>query len=250
VTDGASPGANSEADVAAGANGATSALIEAREMSTGYGPIEVLTNVSLTVRLGEVVALLGPNGAGKSTCLLALAGELPLSAGCVVWQGRTEPVPLYRKAREGLRLITEDKAIFMGLTVADNIRLAHRTPDGCLELFPELGPLLRRRVGQLSGGEQQMLTLARALTGSTKLLLADELSLGLAPLVVERLLRAVRAAADRGLGVLLVEQQFRKALRVADRAYVLSRGQVVVEGTAAELHTRSAELEANYLSGV
>jgi len=124
----------------------------------------------------------------------------------------------------------------------------HRSLDEPLALFPELQPLLKRRVGLLSGGEQQMLTLARALAGPTRVLLADELSLGLAPLVVARLLQAVRAAADRGMAVLLVEQQVRNALSVADRAYVLQHGRVVLSGAAEDLRARESEIEAVYLA--
>jgi branched-chain amino acid transport system ATP-binding protein len=124
----------------------------------------------------------------------------------------------------------------------------HKDPAACLALFPELKPLMRRRASLLSGGEQQMLTLARAIVGGGRLLLADELSLGLAPLVSERLLIAVREAADRGLGVVLVEQRVTRALKVADRGIVLSRGKVVMAGSSAELESRMDEIEASYLS--
>ncbi|MFI7667583.1 ABC transporter ATP-binding protein [Nocardia sp. NPDC049526] len=217
-------------------------------MSAGYGQLPVLTDMNLRVDAGEVVALVGANGAGKTTTLLALAGEVPVTAGQVRFDGKPWAGSLEQRARGGLRLITEDRAVFMSLSVADNLRLAHKSLDEPLALFPELEPLLRRKVGLLSGGEQQMLTLARALAGDTRLLLADELSLGLAPIVVGRLLRAVRAAADRGMGVLLVEQQIRNALAVADRAYVLRRGRVVLQGPAAELRGRIGEIEASYLA--
>jgi branched-chain amino acid transport system ATP-binding protein len=224
-------------------------IIEARALTVGYGPISVLHDFDVQVRPGEVVALLGPNGSGKTTSLLALAGELPLLSGEVLLSGAPAPSGLHRRARLGLRFVSEDRAVFMGLTVHDNLRLAHKDIEPCLELFPELKKLLRRKVGLLSGGEQQMVTLSRALSGDTRILLADELSLGLAPLIVQRLLAAVRAAADRGVGVLLVEQQVRNALEVADRAYVLKRGRVVIEGTAAELRAREAEIESSYLAG-
>jgi branched-chain amino acid transport system ATP-binding protein len=136
----------------------------------------------------------------------------------------------------------------MSLSVADNLRLAHRDYSACLELFPELKPLLKRKAGLLSGGEQQMLTLSRALTGGCRVLLADELSLGLSPVATERLLDAVRAAAERGVAVVLVEQQLDRALRVADRAYVLRRGNVVLSGDAAYLAAHQEEIESSYLS--
>lgn len=225
------------------------AAIEAVGLSAGYGQVPVLSGINISVRPGEVVALLGANGAGKSTVLLALAGELPPSRGEVRMNGAVTTSPLHRRARRGLRLITEDRAVFMSLTVADNLRLAHKSLDRPLGLFPELEPLLGRKVGLLSGGEQQMLTLARALSGPTTVLLADELSLGLAPLIVQRLLRAVREAADHGMAALLVEQQVRNAFSVADRAYLLRRGRIVLEGPVAELRDRVDEIQDSYLAG-
>ena len=139
--------------------------------------------------------------------------------------------------------------MIMSLTTAENLRLAGVSPDQACELFPDLGRLMTRRAGLLSGGEQQMLTLARALSRDVRVLLADELSLGLAPLIVERLLDAVAdAARRRNVAVLLVEQHVRKALRIADRAYVMQRGQVVLQGTAAEMLARLTDVEAAYLS--
>lgn len=223
-------------------------ILEAVGLAAGYGTAPVVRDLELRVRPGEVVALLGANGAGKTTTLRALAGELPPLAGEVRWAGRKTAAPVHLRAKRGLRFVTEERSVFMTLSVSDNLRISHRSVDGCLELFPELRPLLKRRAGSLSGGEQQILTLARALAADVKLLLADELSLGLAPMVVERLLTAVRAAADRGTGVVLVEQQTRHALRVADRGMVLRRGRVVMTGTAAELLARADEIEATYLA--
>jgi branched-chain amino acid transport system ATP-binding protein len=135
----------------------------------------------------------------------------------------------------------------MGLSAEDNLRLAHRDIGPCVEMFPELGAVLGRRAGLLSGGEQQMLTLARALVGDPAVILIDELSLGLAPIIVKRLSGAVRAAADRGCAVLLVEQQMRHALEIADRACVMRRGKVVLEGAAGELLADSTQVTAHYL---
>jgi branched-chain amino acid transport system ATP-binding protein len=223
-------------------------LIEAEGLTTGYGSIPVVRGLDLRVEPGEVVALLGPNGAGKTTALRALAGELPVLGGEVRWLGQRASQSVHHRARQGLRFVTEERSVFMTLSVSDNLRLSHRSLAGCLDLFPELVPLLPRRAGLLSGGEQQMVTLARALTGDVRLLLADELSLGLAPLVVQRLLRAVRAAADRGVGVVLVEQQLRHALEVADRGIVLRRGLTALSGTSAELRDRIGEIEDSYLA--
>lgn len=228
----------------------TSVILDATGVSSGYGSLAVLRNISMYVAAGEVVALIGPNGAGKTTLLMTLAGVVPVTSGTVRLHGFVTKAPLHQRARQGMRLITENRAVFPSLSVRDNLRIAHRTPDPCLELFPELEPLMGRRVGMLSGGEQQMLTLARALTGPARLLLADELSLGLAPLIVRRLLGVIRKAADeRGVGVLLVEQQVRNALAVADRVYVLQRGRIAMSGTATEMSARLAEIEASYLTG-
>jgi branched-chain amino acid transport system ATP-binding protein len=225
-------------------------IIEARAVSAGYGSVPIVRELDLEVRPGEIVALLGANGAGKTTTLLCLAGELTPVAGVVLWRGEETVAPLHRRARQGLRFVTESRSVFMGLTTADNLRLGRGSLDRALDIFPELRPLLRRTAGLLSGGEQQMLTLARALSCRPALLLADELSLGLAPVVVERLLGALRAAADAGSAVLLVEQQIRGALAVADRAYVIRRGQVLFHGSSTEMLRRLGEIEASYLAGV
>jgi branched-chain amino acid transport system ATP-binding protein len=222
--------------------------LEARGVSVGYGPLAVVHDLDLHVMRGEVVALLGSNGAGKTTVVRALAGELPLLAGQVWLNGAVTTAPLHRRARAGLRLITEERSVFMNLSAADNLRLGGRDRTRALELFPELERLMKRKTGLLSGGEQQILTLARALAADPMVLLADELSLGLAPLVVERLLAAVRAAADRGTAVLLVEQHVLNALEVADRAYVLNHGAVALEGATADLRGRIGEIEDTYLA--
>jgi ABC-type branched-subunit amino acid transport system ATPase component/branched-subunit amino acid ABC-type transport system permease component len=226
-----------------------SALIEARGLSAGYGDLAAVRDLNLVVRPGEVVALLGPNGAGKTTTLMALAGELKPLQGDVLWRGQADARPLHRRAREGLALVPEERSVFMQLSTAENLRLGTGSTEAALAMFGELTPLLARRAGLLSGGEQQILTLARALAGKPALLLADELSLGLAPLIVERLLLAVRRAADVGLGVILVEQQVGRALDVADRVCVLSRGQVTFLGTPEELRDDWSQLESSYLSG-
>jgi branched-chain amino acid transport system ATP-binding protein len=222
-------------------------LLSARGMSAGYHKHPVVVDVDIEVRAGEVVALLGPNGAGKTTTLLALSGELPPLGGEVFFRGEPASAPLHRRARNGLGFVTEERSVFPELTAAENLKIGRGNEEIALALFPELEPLLKRRGGLLSGGEQQMLTLARALSREPVLLLADELSLGLAPLVVTRLLKAVRAAADeRGVGVLLVEQHVKQALRVADRVLVMRGGRIVLSGKASEVEGR---LEEAYLSG-
>lgn len=157
--------------------------------------------------------------------------------------------PLHRRAKMGLSYVTEERSIFKTLSTRDNFRCGGVSPKAAIEMFPELERSLGTRAGLLSGGEQQMLTLARALLRGPRLLLADELSLGLAPLIVDRLLKAVREAADeRGTGVLVVEQHARKALRYADRVYVLRGGRVEMAVSAEEARRRLPEIEAAYLS--
>ena len=228
-------------------------LAEARALLAGYGGVPVLHGVELTVRSGEVVALLGPNGAGKTTTLRALSGVLPAMSGTVAVLGRTGTGPPHRLARRGLASVPQDRGVLGGLTVAENLRLA--APGGrrtalaeATRVVPALEPLLDRRAGRLSGGEQQLLALARALVRRPRLLFVDELSMGLAPAAARAALDAIRArAADGDMGVLLAEQHPRLALQTADRAVVLSRGRVVHDGPAAELVDSPEILEAAYL---
>jgi ABC-type branched-subunit amino acid transport system ATPase component len=223
-------------------------LLEASGLHAGYLGVPVVHDLSLTVCPGEVVVLLGANGAGKSTTLRTLAGAIAPISGEIRWQGTPTRAPLHRRARNGLALVTEQRSVFMGLSTEANLRLGRGPVEGALALFPELTPLMKRRAGLLSGGEQQILTLARALAAEPAALLADELSLGLAPMIVRRLLAAVRAAADRGVGVLLVEQHAAQALEVADRGYVFRRGRVVISGSADELRQNFDEIRDSYLA--
>ncbi|MFJ4790157.1 ABC transporter ATP-binding protein [Streptomyces sp. NPDC088794] len=222
-------------------------LIATHALSAGYGPRPVVSDLDLEVRPGEVVALLGPNGAGKTTTLRALSGDLAPIGGEIRWLGNPGHTPLHRRAREGLAYVGE-RAVFTRLDTTDNLRVGRVPTDRAVALFPELEKRLKTGAGMLSGGEQQMLSLARALCRTPRLLLADELSLGLAPLVVDRLLRAVREAADQGLGALLVEQHVRKVLDIADRVYVLRRGRVVMTGTPKELRGDLDAIESSYLA--
>jgi len=222
-------------------------VLAAHRLSAGYGGVPVVRDLDLTVRAGEVVVLLGPNGAGKTTTLLTLAGALPPQGGQVHWAGRPTTAPLHRRARAGLSLVPEDRSVIMSLTVRENLRVGRCDPTLALAAFPELAEHLDRRAGLLSGGQQQMVTLARALARRPTALLADELSLGLAPQVVTRLLSAVRAAADDGLAVLLVEQHVRSALTIADRVHVLRHGRVAWSGTAVEAESNRDAVASAYL---
>lgn len=212
----------------------TSMEITVRGLRAGYGSLEVVHGIDFRVQAGEVVALLGPNGGGKSTTLLTIAGYLPRLGGEVEWNGNGQLLAPHRRARTGVAFVGE-RAVFKQLTVAANLRLGRGPLSRALEIFPELESLLKRPAGLLSGGEQQMLVMARALAAKPTVLLLDELSLGLAPLVVSRLLATVRKAADSGTAVLLVEQQARRALAIAERAYLMNQGRITSAGDAATM---------------
>jgi branched-chain amino acid transport system ATP-binding protein len=233
------------------------ALIHIDGVSAGYGGIPVVRGLDLHVDAGEVVALLGPNGAGKTTTLLSCSGIVKVLDGSITILGDSVHYGSpHRMARRGLGHVAEDRSLFFQLTVDENLRLGlrgnkesqKRAYGRALEMFPALAPLKQRRAGLLSGGEQQMLAVARALVAQPKVLMIDEMSLGLAPIIVERMLPLVRQIADEtGAGVLLVEQHIHMALTVADRAYVMNHGEVVLEGSGQELAGRRDLLEASYL---
>lgn len=227
----------------------TSTALRTTGLMAGYGDVSVVHQLDLEVKSGEIVALMGANGAGKTTALLTAAGALKPLGGDLEVLGASDPREgLRERARRGLALLTDDRSVFRSLTTRENLRLGRGPTDLALAAFPELERLLDRPAGLLSGGEQQMLGLGRVLAARPKLLLADELSLGLAPIVVHRLLTAIRALADEGCAVLLVEQQVRLVLGVADRGYVLQRGRVTLAGTGAELRANRAEIERSYLA--
>jgi branched-chain amino acid transport system ATP-binding protein len=225
-------------------------LLATEGLVAGYGDVTVIRDVALEVRAGEVVALLGPNGAGKTTTILALAGEIRPRSGRVLCLGLDETTKAtHLRARAGLAIVTDERAVFMRLTVAENIRVFRTSADAVFELFPELRDHLERPVALLSGGQQQMLALALALSREPSVILADELSLGLAPMLVDRLFEVLRQAADRGAGVLLVEQYVHKTMSIADRVYVMDRGRISISGTSEELGKRVDEIQSSYLSG-
>jgi len=226
------------------------ALLAAEAVVAGYGEVTIIRDIDLEVRAGEVVALLGPNGAGKTTTILTLAGEIRPQSGRVLSLGIDETnKPTHLRSRAGLAIVTDERAVFMRMSVAENIRVFRTSAEAVIDLFPELRDHLERPVALLSGGQQQMLALGLALSRQPSVILADELSLGLAPMLVDRLFEVLRRAADDGAGVLLVEQYVHKAMAIADRVYVMDRGRISITGTSAELSQRVDEIQSSYLSG-
>ena len=228
-------------------------VLELRAVTAGYGDAPAIRDLDLTVERGEVVALVGANGAGKTTTLRVASGLVKPTAGEVLFDEQliTKLSP-HALARSGLAHVPEGRGVFASLTVAEHFRLAAGDParqaDRAYALFPALRPLKGRRAGLLSGGEQQMLSLARMLVRGPRALLVDELSLGLAPVIVERLLPVIRAYADESAcGVLLVEQHVNLALEIADRVYVLTGGRISLSGTPDELRADADALVTSYL---
>jgi branched-chain amino acid transport system ATP-binding protein len=221
-------------------------LLAVDNVFAGYGPIEVLKGISLAVEPGEIVALLGANGAGKTSTLMGISGCLRPRRGSVTWEGREiVGLPPHEIVHRGICHAPEGRKIFPRLTVLENLQMGafarrdkpqiNRDLEHAFELFPILSQRRRQAGGTLSGGEQQMLAVARALMGRPKLLLLDEPSLGLAPLIVVKIFEVVRQLNQEGIAILLVEQAARMALKLAHRGYVMEVGQITIAGTAADL---------------
>lgn len=233
-------------------------MLHVDAICAGYGDIQVLTDVSLGVEPGEIVAIVGANGAGKSTLLRTIMGSLPARRGRVDFMGRVlSGVAPHLIAAAGIRLVPEGRRVFASLSVEDNLRAGaylrpraavKQTLERMFTLFPMLAERQHQRASTLSGGQQQMLALGRALAAEPRLLMLDEPSLGLAPRIVEEIFQKLAELRGAEIGILLVEQNARKALALADRAYVLENGAVVLQGPAREL-SRDASVINAYLGG-
>ncbi len=223
-------------------------VLHCDEISAGYGAVPVLSSISLEVGEGEIVGLFGRNGVGKTTMLRTISGVIKPLDGAMHYQGKELSGPIQERARAGIAYVTEERAIIRGLTARENLLLqGRRTVAKAIDLFPELSRVLDTKAGMLSGGEQQMLVLGRVLGGQARLLLVDELSFGLAPLVVRRLLEALhQAAKETGASVLAVEQHPAMLFSVISHGYVLNEGGVQLSGTTAELKQRMPEILAAY----
>lgn len=233
-------------------------LLDVRGLHTRYGRVEALGGVSIQVPAGQIVSVIGANGAGKTTLLNSVMGVLTPSAGEVLYGGESlRGVPLEARVARGITLVPERRDLFASMTVADNLQLGaytrrrgpwRRDLDGVYARFPRLHERRTQLAGTLSGGEQQMLAIGRALMGRPRLLLLDEPSLGLAPLIVRDILRIVQGLRGEGVTILLVEQNARASLAISDQGYVLETGEVSLHGPAHDL-ARNEALSASYLGG-
>jgi branched-chain amino acid transport system ATP-binding protein len=234
------------------ARDANGALLSVDGIDAAYGQSRILRDLSLSVDRGEVVSLVGRNGAGKTTTLRAIVGILTPSAGTVTFDGEDiTDLPDYETVARGIQYVPEDRQVFPDLTVDENLRMGQLRNEGAgtlstdevFERFPRLRERRSNRGSQLSGGEQQMLVIARALVGRTELLLLDEPTEGLAPQIVEDVIDIVETISDEGVTILLVEQNVQAAMAVADRHYVINKGQNVFEGTTPEVRAADDVLE-------
>jgi branched-chain amino acid transport system ATP-binding protein len=232
-------------------------ILDVKNLRVAYGKVEALHEVSLTIRRGEIVTVIGPNGAGKTTLLSALMGLLP-SSGEIIYMGQAQRLErsVEHLVRHGMTLVPEKRELFAEMSVEDNLllgafdryRTGHRdqmeTMDEVFELFPRLEERRAQLAGTLSGGERQMLAMGRALMARPKLLMLDEPSLGLAPLIIKEIFRIIAALKQTGVAILLVEQNARAALQVSDYGYVLETGEVSLAGPSAELAADPRVIEA------
>jgi branched-chain amino acid transport system ATP-binding protein len=232
-------------------------ILSVEDLCVGYGNVEALHNVSLNVRAGEIVTVIGPNGAGKTTLLSSIIGLLPCSSGDIAFLGSPQSeIEVERMVAMGMTLVPEKRELFAEMSVEDNLllgafmrrRLGHRNEDRTLDEVYGIFPRLKERQGQLagtlSGGERQMLAVGRALMAKPKLLMLDEPSLGLAPLIVREIFHILVRLRKTGVAILLVEQNARAALQIADRGYVLETGEIAISGASGELQDNPRVVES------
>ena len=235
-------------------------ILQLRDVKVAYGAIEAVKGIDLELAAGELVSLIGANGAGKTTTLNAIAGTLAISAGELLYDGkRIEKLPAHKRLRQGLALVPEGRGIFTRLTVEENLRMGAycRRDSDAIEadlervfaMLPRVKERLQQVAGTLSGGEQQMVAIGRALLSRPKLLLLDEPSMGLAPLVVEKIFEVIRSVAAEGVTILLVEQNANLALEFSQRAYVMEAGKITLTGSGADL-LADPKVRAAYLGEV
>lgn len=232
-------------------------LLNAVDISAGYGDLVAIDGLSISLEEGDLLGVIGPNGAGKSTFLRALTGVVPLKAGSITWRGEEiGKLPTDKRARKGIAMVPEGRRLFKSLPVRDNLLLGafharraerQQLQDQVIELFPPLGAILDRNAGVLSGGEQQMVAVGRALMARPTALLIDEPSLGLAPIIVDEIYLALPRLLETGVSIILVEQEVGRVLEVADRIVVLHEGRKGYEGDGSEFRANPDALTAVYL---
>jgi branched-chain amino acid transport system ATP-binding protein len=233
-------------------------ILVIESIDVAYGPVQALNGVSMLIHPGEIVTLIGANGAGKSTLLMSIFGNPQINRGEIFFEGSNiSRIPTHHIARMGIALVPEGRHVFPGMTVEENLIMGSVPVDGAgvsqekakmMELFPILGERRRQRAGTLSGGEQQMLAIARALMSRPRLLLLDEPSLGLAPLIIQQIFKILQEIAESGTTIFLVEQNANKALHLANRGYVLAGGKIQLDGSGVDLLTNPQVRQA-YLGG-
>lgn len=233
-------------------------MLQINKVNTHYGPIQALHDVSVNIEEGEIVTLIGANGAGKTTLMMTICGDPQASSGTVTFDGKAiNKLNTPDIMRKGLAIVPEGRRVFSGMTVEENLFMgsyfrskeeAQKTAAHVLELFPRLEERYKQRAGTMSGGEQQMLAIGRALMSKPRLLLLDEPSLGLAPIIIQQIFDIIQKLRDEGVTIFLVEQNANQALRIADRGYVLENGRVIKTDTGANLLTDESVRQA-YLGG-
>ena len=233
-------------------------MLRIENVNTHYGQIQALHDISLEVKQGEIVTLIGANGAGKTTLMMTICGDPQATSGSVEFDGEEiVGVPTSKIMQKGLAIVPEGRRVFSGMTVEENLSMggyfrdkaeAAQTIEHVLELFPRLRERYSQRAGTMSGGEQQMLAIGRAMMSKPRMILLDEPSLGLAPIIIQQIFDIIQTLRDEGVTIFLVEQNANQALRIADRGYVLEHGRVVLEGTGADLLTNE-DVQKAYLGG-